>query len=101
MIWITLSIFLLAILYIYNKIQLNTNMKKNTLYNDANNLVYVKSQNDKIFIICNDMNQVDLIQKKMYKNGNLMVDFEKWDEDKDRKYIVTFKVRDGQKPIYN
>ena len=47
------------------------------------------------------MDQVDSIQEKMHKSGNLMVDFEEWDEDKDKKYIVTFQVRDGQKPIYN
>ena len=76
-------------------------MKNNTLYNEANNMIYVKSQNDKIFIICNDMDQVDSIQKKMHKSGNLMTYFEEWDEGEDRKYIVTFKVRDGQKPVYN
>ena len=64
-------------------------------------MIYVKSQNDQIFIICNDMEQVDNVQKKMHKHGNLMIDFEEWDEGKDRKYIVTFRVRDGQKPIYN
>tara|TARA_Y100000310_G_scaffold241312_1_gene245242 strand:- start:54 stop:284 length:231 start_codon:yes stop_codon:yes gene_type:complete len=76
-------------------------MKKEIVYNDSDNMIYVKSQNDKIFIICNDMDQVDSIQKKMHKSGNLMIDFEEWDEGEDKKYIVTFKVRDGQKPIYN
>jgi len=76
-------------------------MKRETIYNEASNLIYVKSQNDKIFIICNDMDQVDSIQKKMHKSGNLMTYFEEWDEGEDRKYIVTFKVRDGQKPVYN
>jgi len=76
-------------------------MKKERIYNESDNLIYVKSENDKIFIICKDMEQVDIIQKKMHKHGNLMVDFEKWDEDEDKKYIVTFKVRDGRKPVYN
>ncbi len=76
-------------------------MKKEIVYNDSDNMIYVKSQNDKIFIICNDMDQVDSIQKKMHKSGNLMTYFEEWDEGEDRKYIVTFKVRDGQKPVYN
>jgi len=76
-------------------------MKNNTLYNDANNMIYVKNQNNNILIICKSMNQVDSVQKKMHKHGNLMVDFEQWDEDKDKKYIMTFKVRDGQKPVYN
>ena len=76
-------------------------MKNNTLYNEADNMIYVKSRNDRIFIICNDMDQVDSIQKKMHKSGNLMTYFEEWDEDEDKKYIITFKIRDGQKPIYN
>ena len=76
-------------------------MKENRLYNESDNLIYVKSENDKIFIICKDMDQVDTVQKKMHKHGNLMVDFEEWDEGEDKKYIVTFKVRDGQKPVYN
>ena len=76
-------------------------MKRETIYNEADNMIYVKSQNDKIFIICNDMDQVDSIQKKMHKSGNLMTYFEEWDEGEDRKYIVTFKVKDGQKPVYN
>ena len=76
-------------------------MKDNTIYNEADNMIYVKSENDQIFIICNDMSQVDKVQKRMYEHGNIMVYFEEWDEDKDKKYIVTFKVRDGQKPVYN
>lgn len=76
-------------------------MKEETIYNEAKNLIYVKSQNDNIFIICNDMKQVDSVQKKMHKYGNIMTEFEEWDEDEDKKYIITFKVRDGQKPIYN
>ena len=76
-------------------------MNKSSLYNEADNLIYVKSHNDRIFIICNDMSQVDTVQEKMHKYGNLMVDFEEWDEGEDKKYIVTFNVRDGQKPVYN
>ncbi len=76
-------------------------MNNERLHNEADNLMYVRSQGDNIFIICNDMEQVDSVQRKMHKRGNLMIDFEEWDEDKDKKYIITFKVRDGQKPIYN
>ena len=76
-------------------------MKGNTIYNEADNMIYVKSENDQIFIICNDMSQVDSVQKKMHKHGNIMVYFEEWDDDKDKKYIVTFQVRNGQKPVYN
>ena len=76
-------------------------MNKKSIYNESDNLIYVKSDNNQIFIICNDMSQVDSVQKKMHKHGNLMVGFEQWDEGTDKKYIVTFHVRDGQKPVYN
>ena len=76
-------------------------MKNNILCNEAINMIYVKSQNDRIYIICNNMNQIDNVQKKMHKHGNLMVDFEEWDDEEDKKYIITFKIRDGKKPIYN
>ena len=76
-------------------------MKENALYNSADNLIYVKSHRDKIFVICNNMEQVDEVQKRLHKHGNTMVDFEEWDEGEDKKYIVTFNVRDGQKPVYN
>ena len=39
-------------------------MKEDAIYNEANNLIYVKSENDKIFIICKDMSQVDSVQKE-------------------------------------
>jgi len=77
-------------------------MKRNhRLYIEADNMIYVKSDGNKLFIICNNMKQVDSVQKKMHKYGNIMTEFEEWDEDEDKKYIITFKVRDGQKPIYN
>ncbi len=76
-------------------------MKRETLYNDADNLLYVKSRGDNICIICNDMEQIDSVQKKMHKYGNIMVEVEEWDEDENRKYIVTFRIGNGQKPVYN
>ncbi len=76
-------------------------MKRETLYNHADNLIYVKSRGDKICIICNDMEQVDSVQKKMHKHGNIMAEVEEWDEDENRKYIVTFRIGNGRKPVYN
>ena len=76
-------------------------IKENTIYNDADNLIYIRSHKDKIFIICKDMKQVDEVQKRLHEAGNIMIDFEQWDEDIDMKYIMTFQLIDGQKPIYN
>jgi len=76
-------------------------MKRETLYNHADNLLYVKSHGDNICIICNDMDQIDSVQKKMHKHGNIMAEVEEWDGDEDRKYIVTFRIGNGRKPVYN
>ncbi len=76
-------------------------MKEDAVYNEADNSIYVRSQNDKLFIICNNMEQVDKVQKRLHKSGNIMINFEEWDEDEDRKYMITFQIRDGRKPIYN
>ena len=73
-----------------------TIVKENALYNSADNLIYVKSHRDKIFVICNNMEQVDEVQKRLHKHGNTMIDFEEWDEDEDMKWILTFKVFDDE-----
>ena len=41
------------------------------------------------------------VQKRFYESGNYMVDYEEWDEEEDKKYIVTFEVSEEAKPILN
>ena len=77
------------------------NLKGDTIYNHADNLVYVKSEGDRIVVICNSEEQIDMVHEKFYNSGNQLVDVEIWDEDEDQKWIVTYQVTDDRKPILN
>ena len=61
----------------------------------------VSSRGNKIIVICNNEDQMGNVQKRFYESGNYMVDYEEWDEEEDKKYIVTFEVSEGGKPILN
>ena len=76
-------------------------MRENAVYNDADNLIYVRSLGDKIFIICKDDDQVNKVQKHFHKSGNIMLEFEEWDEGDDKKYILTFQCGENVELIYN
>ena len=76
-------------------------MRENVVYNDAENLIYIRSLGDKIFIVCNDDDQVDKVQSHFHKAGNVMLEFEEWDEGDDKKYILTFKVGENVEQIFN
>ena len=78
-------------------------LKDNTVYNRADNLVYVKSQGDLIYVICNKESQQDIVVQKMTTKNCMLESYEEWDEGKDKKWIMTWKVPSGfDKPIeYN
>ena len=76
-------------------------MKEDVVYNEADNLIYVRSLGDKIFIICNTDDQLLTVQEKFHEAGNVMLDFEEWDEGEDKKYILTFQVGEDAEPIFN
>ena len=61
----------------------------------------VSSRGNKIIVICNDEDQMGNVQKRFYESGNYMVDYEEWDEEEDKKYIVTFEVSEEDKPTLN
>ena len=47
-------------------------MKDNVVYNNADNMVTVKTNGDEINVICNTEKQIDEVVKKLqYKLGNL------------------------------
>ena len=72
-------------------------MKDNIVYNHADNVVMVKSQGDKIVIICHSEEQLDQINERfMKKDANvILVDYEEWDEDDDMKWILTYQLQEG------
>mgnify|MGYP001223519331 FL=1 len=69
-------------------------MKENTVYNRYDNQVYVKTDGDKINIICNKENQMQKVISKMTNRDCIFEGYEEWDEEEDMKWILTFRVLD-------
>ena len=78
-------------------------LKDNTVYNRADYLVYVKSQGDLIYVICNKESQQDMVVERMTTDNCVLDSYEEWDEDEDMKWILTFRVLDeyDMKPNLN
>ena len=74
-------------------------MKHDTVYNQADNKVFIKSNGKKIVVVCDTEAKLQHVQKKFHEAGNSIVDFEVWDEGEDKKYIVTFRV--AEEPVFN
>ena len=70
-------------------------LKDNTIYNRANNEVYVKSEGDLIYVICNKESQQDIDVQKMTTKNCILDSYEEWDEGDDTKWILIFKILDG------
>ena len=69
-------------------------MKDNTVYNRADNQIYVKTNGDLIYIICKEENQVQPVMDKMVNDNCILESYEEWDEDDDMKWILTFRILD-------
>jgi len=67
-------------------------MKENVIYNQSENQVYVKTNEDQIYIICNSEEQQDTVVKKMTTDNCLLESYEVWE---DEKVILTFRVLDN------
>ena len=78
-------------------------VKSDAIYNHWDNMVYIKTDGDMIYVVCNKENQMDDVNKRFYGSGNELIGYEEWDEGKDKKWIMTWKVPSGfDKPIeYN
>ena len=77
--------------------------KDNTVYNQWDNQVMVKTNGDMIYIICKDEEQVQPVMNRMTTDTCILSDYEEWDEGDDMKWILTFKVLDefDKKPELN
>ena len=75
------------------------NMKYDTVYNQADNKVFVSSNGEKIVVVCATEAKLEHVQRKFHEAGNSIIEFEEWDEGKDKKYIVTFAVE--EEPVLN
>ena len=67
-------------------------MKENVIYNQSENQVFVKTNGDQIYIICNSEEQQDTVVKKMTTDNCLLESYEVWE---DEKVILTFRVLDN------
>ena len=67
-------------------------MNENTIYNQPDNEVMVKTNKDYIYIICRNEEQVQPVMDRMNTDTCFLSDYEEWDEGKDMKWILTFKV---------
>jgi len=68
-------------------------MKDNIIYNHADNQVYIKTDGDKTVIICNTEKQMEQVMDRMSSN-HIFIEYEEWDEDDDKKFIVTFLLEE-------
>ena len=64
------------------------------IYNRYDNVVYVKSADDRIYVVCNEESQTDSVVKRLTTPNCKLVSYEEWDEGEDKKWILTFFVAD-------
>ena len=69
-------------------------MKDNIIYNRVDNKVFVKTNGDLIYVICNKESQQEKVINKMTNDNCILESYEEWDEGDDMKWILTFKILD-------
>ena len=69
-------------------------MKDNVVYNNPDNKLMVKTNGDKIVIICSKESQQEQVMKIMINDNCILDDYEEWDEGDDMKWILTFRLLD-------
>ena len=69
-------------------------MKDNVVYNNHDNKLMVKTNGDKIVIICSKESQQEQVMKRMINDNCILDDYEEWDEGDDMKWILTFRLLD-------
>ena len=61
---------------------------------EKNNLpIYTKNYGEYLQFICHTDKQVDKVNEMMVQKGNLPAGYEEWDEEDDKKFILTFSVQ--------
>ena len=67
-------------------------MKSDAVYNQWDNMIYVRTNGDMIHIICHKEEQMDVVNERFHDSGNELVGYEEWDEGDDKRWIMTWKV---------
>ena len=67
------------------------------------NRILVRAHDDKIMIICNTESQQKTVINQMVNDKCVFEGYEEWDEGKDMKWILTFRLIDEmeKKPYLN
>ncbi len=67
------------------------------------NRILVRAHDDKIMIICNTESQQKTVINQMVNDKCIFEGYEEWDEGKDMKWILTFRLIDEmeKKPYLN
>ncbi len=67
------------------------------------NKILVRAHDDKIMIICNNESQQKTVINQMVNDKCIFEGYEEWDEGKDMKWILTFRLIDEmeKKPYLN
>ena len=55
--------------------------------------MYVKTDGIKTVVICNSEKQMEEVMDRM-SNNHIFIEYEEWDEDEDKKFIVTFSLEE-------
>ena len=78
-------------------------MKDDITYNHAHNTVMVRTNQDLIYVICNNEEQQKKVIDRMCTDSCILEHYEEWDEGQDMKWILTFRVLDDyeKKVEYN
>ena len=66
-------------------------MKHDTVYNHSHNMIYVRSQDDLIYVICQNEEQEKQVVERMNTDKCILEDYEVWE---DERVILTFRVLD-------
>ena len=78
-------------------------MRDNVVYNQPDNEVMVRTNGNHIYIICRREEHVDSVVEKLTTETCHLTEYGEWDEGKDMRWILTFKVLDDYElhPTYN
>ena len=74
-------------------------MREDTVYNRPDNRVMIKTSGNEIHVICNSEEQMNEVVKRMQRPTCVLAGYEEWDEDDDKKWILTFLVLDERKEL--
>ncbi len=67
-------------------------MKPDEIYNNPDNIVMVKTRGNEIHVICSKESQMEGVVKRLTTPNCKLMAYEEWDEDDDKKWLLTFLV---------